>query len=34
MIKDNYKVMDGNGYWNWKGMNLEDWIYGVVVVVK
>lgn len=33
-IKDNYKVTDGNGYWNWKGTNPEDWIHGAAVAAK
>ncbi|PEA54667.1 phospholipase [Bacillus pseudomycoides] len=33
-IKDNYKVADGNGYWNWKGTNSEDWIHGAAVASK
>lgn len=33
-IKDNHKVTDGNGYWNWKGTNPEDWIHGAAVVAK
>ncbi|EMA6343817.1 phospholipase CerA [Bacillus cytotoxicus] len=33
-IKDNYKVTDGNGYWNWKGRNPEDWIHAAAVVAK
>ncbi|CAI8702368.1 hypothetical protein EMIT019CA3_200041 [Bacillus pseudomycoides] len=33
-IKNNYKVADGNGYWNWKGVNPEDWIHGAAVAAK
>ncbi|MBO1626949.1 phospholipase C [Bacillus arachidis] len=33
-VKDNYKVTDGNGYWNWKGLNPEDWIHGAAVAAK
>ncbi|MGX5390143.1 phospholipase C [Bacillus thuringiensis] len=33
-IKDNYKVTDGNGYWNWKGIHPEDWIHGAAVAAK
>ncbi|MED2764844.1 phospholipase C [Bacillus thuringiensis] len=33
-IKDNYRVMDGNGYWNWKGTDPEDWIHEAAVVAK
>ncbi|MGS2751548.1 phospholipase C [Bacillus zanthoxyli] len=33
-IKDNYKVNDGNGYWNWKGSNPGDWIHGAAVAAK
>lgn len=33
-IKDNYKVNDGNGYWNWQGENPEDWIHEATVAAK
>ncbi|WP_242222379.1 phospholipase C [Bacillus cereus group sp. BfR-BA-01380] len=33
-IKDNYKVADNNGYWNWKGTNPEDWIHEAAAAAK
>jgi phospholipase C len=33
-VKENYKVTDAKGYWNWKGMNPADWIHGSAVEAK
>jgi phospholipase C len=33
-IKDNYRVNDANGYWNWQGMNPADWIHQSAVEAK
>jgi len=33
-VKDNYKVKDGNGYWNWKSVNPEDWVHASAVGAK
>ncbi|MGE6964175.1 phospholipase C [Bacillus thuringiensis] len=33
-IKQNYEIMDAEGYWNWDGENPEDWIHQAAVAAK
>ena len=33
-IKQNYEIMDGEGYWNWKGRDPEDWIHQATVATN
>ncbi|WIY62214.1 phospholipase C [Bacillus arachidis] len=33
-VKDNYRVTDGNGYWNWKSVNPEEWVHASATAAK
>ncbi|WP_028399932.1 hypothetical protein [Ectobacillus panaciterrae] len=33
-MKENDRVTDNTGYWNWQGANPEDWIHAAVSAAK